>query len=96
MVKGDVTDILIWGLLQRLLQTCLIFRCVVTCVLRWADAVAVTLLVHRAGHPWRGQSPVSAQGVGRDWRVWSVQGPLASVAVACGRACFGSAAGCGV
>lgn len=67
-----------------------------TCVLRWADAVAVTLLVHRACHSGCGQPPVSAKSVGGDRGVGSVQGPLAGVAVASSRAGFCCAAGCRV
>ncbi len=67
-----------------------------TCVLRWADAVAVTLLVNRACNPGCGQPPVSAESVGGDRGVWAVQGPLAGVAVASSWASFGCAASCRV
>lgn len=67
-----------------------------TCVLRWADAVAVTLLVNRACYSGCGQPPVSAECVGGDWRVGAVQGPLAGIPVASRWAGFGCAAGCRV
>lgn len=67
-----------------------------TCVLRWADAVAVTFLVNRACNSGCGQPPVSAESVGGDRGVWAVQRPLASVAVASSWAGFGCATGCRV
>ena len=67
-----------------------------TCILRWADAVAVTFFVHRACDSGCGQPPVSAESVGGDRGVWAVQGPLAGVAVASSWAGFGCAAGCRV
>ena len=67
-----------------------------TCVLRWADTVAVTLLVHRTRHSGRGQPPIGAQRVGGDRGVWPVEGPLACVAVASSRASLGGTPGCGV
>lgn len=67
-----------------------------TCILRWADTVAVTLLVNRTCDPRCGQSPVSVESVGGDRGVGAVQGPLAGVAVASSRASFGCAASSGV
>ena len=43
-----------------------------TCILRWADAVAVTFLVDRACDSGCGQPPVSAESVGGDRGVWAV------------------------
>lgn len=68
-----------------------------TCILRRADAVAVTLLVHRSSCARRGESPVSGQGVWGGGGVWSVQGPLAGIAApCCSRPGFGSASGSGI
>lgn len=67
-----------------------------TCVLRWADTVAVTLLVNRTCDSGCGQPPVSAESVGGDRGMRTVQGPLAGIAVASGWAGLGRAAGCWV
>lgn len=67
-----------------------------TCVLRWADAVAVAFLVDGARDSGGGQPPIGAESVRGDGGMWAVQGPLAGVAVASGWSGFGCAAGGGV
>lgn len=73
-----------------------IFKPLCTCVLRWADTVAVTFLVNGACNSGGWQPPVGAESVGGDWGVWAVEGPLTSIAVASSWAGFGRAAGCRV
>lgn len=67
-----------------------------TCVLRWTDAVAVTLFVHGARHSGRSKPPVGAERVCGDLRVRTVQRPLASIAASCSRPRFSRSPCCGV